>query len=155
MKKHWLVAALLLIGCTGQEKPESQTVADSTVVPADAVATDAEAQKQPLVVNLIADKPRLDSTETPYTRIKLLAGEEEVWSQEFMGEGSALEKSNYGSYQIPDAATVAYLVFWAGSGDVLYLTQENDRWLLKHAETGEGTEEGEPYQYKTLKEVSN
>ncbi len=148
--KYLLLSFLLFaIACNSTQESTGTMQSDSA---ANVVSSSSEQAK----VELVAEKPVLDSTETPHATVKLLVNNQAVWQKQVTGDWNNFEKDQYKAYNIPENAVAAYQSWWAGAGDLFYLIQENGKWVVKSCEMGESegdSEEEITYEYKTEKEV--
>ena len=152
--KYLFFGLLLLAVACNSPKDNAIATTDTINVNADLANIPPPHASAPVKVELVAEKPVLDSIETPHAVVKLLVNGQEVWQKQVTGGWNTFEKDQYASYKVPANASAAYQSWWAGSGDIFYLVQENGKWVVRSCEMGESEGEEEvTYAYKTEKEI--
>lgn len=139
------LAFLLFAACSTDTTREQDTTAASEEKTAASPATaNAKLLCEPVVEpNMQADAPQ--------HQVFLTAGEQKVKVADILN-CSTLTPDQYQQYQIPADALDAVLGWWAGAGDILYITRENNAVVVKKGSVAEEME-GNDYGYKTVLEL--
>jgi hypothetical protein len=137
-------ALLLFAACSTDTKQQESTPTSLEKPAAQPVPVGAKLLCEPVVEpNMQADAPQ--------HQVFLTAGEQKVKVADILN-CSPLTPDQYGQYQIPANALDAVLGWWAGAGDILYITRENNGIVVKKGTVAEEME-GNDFGYETVFEL--
>lgn len=144
MKKIILVALVFFVAFTAcQNEPKSgdtaNTLADTGINAVD-----------PATIQLICEpveEPNMEA-DAPRHEVFLQIGEKKVKVADILA-CTTLPSDQYGTYQIPDEALSAVLGWWAGAGDLIYVVQEGENYVVKQGYAYEEMESND-FGYKTV-----
>lgn len=95
---------------------------------------------------------KMDSTDTPNTKIFIELGSEKTFLEEQIAAFGIVSKSDYESMKIPKTAKAACKGFWAGLESVFIIEDNGSFWVVKKRMIDEGSTSGESFEViKTIK----
>ena len=139
-----LVVSVAFIACnsdSGQNQSgEAAEVASSTIDP-----------KTIQLVCVAAEEPNMEA-DAPQHEVFFQMGDKKVKVADILN-CTPLTPDLYDSYQIPAGALSAVLGWWAGGGDLIYVVQEGENFVVKQGYVDEGMENND-FGYKTVLKFS-
>lgn len=153
---NYLFACALLLAAFACNPPKETDHTSTDTLPArtDSAPMPPTSTRAAAKVELVTEQPLLDSLETPHAVVRLLVDNQEVWRKQVVGNWNKFDKDQFQYYNVPETAVTAYQSWWAGSGDIFYLIQENGKWVVRSCELPETEGDQEvTLTYKTEKEV--
>ena len=128
----------------------------SEVPPSFIIEKTAGLKKETEAVAVIEPKfsfiSKMDSTDTPATKIFVELGSEKTFLEEQTAAFNIVEKGDYDSLKIPKTAKIACKGYWAGLESVFIVEDNGSFWVVKKRMIDEESTSAETFEVvKTIK----
>lgn len=136
---------LTLLACDDPDQEQSATV---TV---DAMPTGRQKEKVAPAKFINEEFPQKPDSDHPETVIRVAYNGAEVSLDTLWGSPQPIGRSDFSQHRIPENASEACYVFWAGSGSYYYLAPSNDGYAVYKGQYED--EPGQGHNWKLVKEL--